>query len=178
MEWGLRKGDRALLAFNFGLRFFVVFLGCLRAGVVAVPVYPPNPATLKKSLHKLHLIVDDCRPNIILVDPIVNKLRLASKMMAWSAGSTRWPDLPYRCPAVHEDRRRSDIRLGPLLSEARARSRHCFDEPSLEAQDIAFLQYTSGSTSAPKGVMLTFGNVGHNLDYMISIVPEVRPPTT
>ncbi|CAN0549176.1 unnamed protein product, partial [Ectocarpus sp. 12 AP-2014] len=62
VEWGLSKGDRVVLAFDFGLRFFVVFLGCLRAGIIAVPVYPPNPATLKKSLKKLQLIVDSCAP--------------------------------------------------------------------------------------------------------------------
>lgn len=75
VKWGLEKGDRAILAFNFGLRFFVVFLGCLRAGVVAVPVYPPSPAALKKSLRKLQLIVDSCAPKVILMCPSVNKLR-------------------------------------------------------------------------------------------------------
>ncbi|CAN0113346.1 unnamed protein product, partial [Ectocarpus fasciculatus] len=64
---GLSKGDRVVLAFNFGLGFFAVFLGCLRAGIIAVPVYPPNPATLKKSLQKLQLIVDNCTPKMILV---------------------------------------------------------------------------------------------------------------
>lgn len=79
-----------VLAFEFGLSFFAVFLDCLRAGVVAVPVYPPNPANLDKSLQKLRLIVDDCKPKMVLVSPAVNKLRLASKLRALAKGSSGW----------------------------------------------------------------------------------------
>jgi len=103
VELGLNKGDRVVLAYEFGLRFFVVFLGCLRAGIIAVPVYPPNPATLKKSLRKLQGIVDSCTPRMALVGPAVNKLRLASKLKALATGTNDWPDLPYNCPDVPEE---------------------------------------------------------------------------
>ena len=143
------------MAFNFGLRFFVVFLGCLRAGVVAVPVYPPNPATLKKSLKKLDLIVRSCEPKMILVCPLVNKLRLASKLRTIATGSGGWPHLPYNCPDVKDE-----ARVGGGGSKSSSffggggRSldtlRNSFDEPSITADDVAFLQFTSGSTSDPK----------------------------
>lgn len=174
VTWGLRKGDRVIMAFNFGLRFFVVFLGCLRAGIVAVPVYPPNPATLKKSLKKLDLIVQSCDPKMVLVCPLVNKLRLASKLRALATGSSGWPNLPYRCPDVKEEEEvgggmgagasPKSSSLGGLLGgagrggrggrgaggQSSDTHRKSFDEPSTTADDVAFLQFTSGSTSDPK----------------------------
>lgn len=174
MESGLSKGDRVILAFNFGLRFFVVFLGCLRAGVVAVPVYPPNPANLKRSLGKLRLVAQSCDAKMILVDPPVNRLRLASRLNVLSS-SNPWPDLPYRCPRVREGARDSCDHLpGGLGATPGPRDGKTFQEPSLSPDDLAFLQFTSGSTSDPKGVMLTFGNVGHNLDFIVRSTLEVR----
>ncbi|CAN0071852.1 unnamed protein product, partial [Ectocarpus sp. 12 AP-2014] len=177
---GLNKGDRVVLAFNFGLRFFVVFLGCLRAGVVAVPVYPPNPATLKKSLGKLSLIVESCEPKMIFLCPLVNKLRLASKLRAVATGNSGWPDLPYHCPMVKEETpSKANTSSSPsssssfrLLRDGRRTSnaderRKSFDDPSIKAADVAFLQFTSGSTSDPKGVMITFGNLDHNISSVL-----------
>ncbi|CAN0176047.1 unnamed protein product, partial [Ectocarpus sp. 13 AM-2016] len=158
VKWGLSKGDRVVLAFDFGLRFFAVFLGCLRAGIIAVPVYPPNPATLKKSLKKLQLIVDSCAPKMVLVCPLVNKLRLASKLWAAATGKSGWPDLPYHCPDS------ADVK----------RTRPSFDDPTIKPQDVAFLQFTSGSTSDPKGVMLTYGNLTHNIGVIVDSSNAVR----
>jgi len=186
VEWGLSKGDRVLLAFNFGLEFFVAFLGCLRAGVVAVPVYPPNPATLKKSTAKLRLVVESCEPKLIVVDAAVNRLRLASKLRAMAGGGSGWPDVPYRCPVVPEEAGAgagAGAASNPSLlagwlsagsggngSKARCRS---FDEPGIRPEDVAFLQFTSGSTSDPKGVMITFANVDHNTSCIIRCAVKV-----
>ncbi|CAN0507753.1 unnamed protein product, partial [Ectocarpus sp. 12 AP-2014] len=176
VEWGLRKGDRVVLAFNFGLGFFAVFLGCLRAGILAVPVYPPNPATLKKSLQKLQLIVDSCTPKMILVCPLVNKLRLASKLRAVATGKSDWPKLRYHCcPDVKGEtiaaggwRGGGSTQMGPKSK------RPSFDDPTIKPEDVAFLQFTSGSTSDPKGVMLTYRNLTHNLDCIINSSNAVR----
>lgn len=179
MVWGLDKGDRVVLAFDFGLRFFVVFLGCLRAGVVAVPVYPPNPATLKKSLRKLRLIAESCEPKMVLVCPQVNKLRLAARFKAMATGSGGWPNLPFKCPDVLEE-----VPASASSSFAKRRgggsSFHgdglrIFDEPNIMPEDVAFLQYTSGSTSDPKGVKLTFGNIEHNIECVVGSSEAVRP---
>ncbi|CAB1103955.1 unnamed protein product [Ectocarpus sp. CCAP 1310/34] len=183
VEWGLTKGDRVVLAFNFGLRFFAVFLGCLRAGIIAVPVYPPNPATLKKSLQKLQLIVEGCTPNMILVCPLVNKLRLAWKLRAVATGKIGWPNLPYHCPDVKEETIPTSglsysavewKSRGSKSAEAGTKrpsfqmQRPSFDDPTIKPEDVAFLQFTSGSTSDPKGVMLTYGNLTHNIDAIIN----------
>lgn len=180
VERGLSKGDRVVLAFNFGLEFFVVFLGCLRAGIIAVPVYPPNPATLKKYLKKLQLVVDNCEPKLVVVDPSVNKLRLASKIRALATGSrSGWPDLPYHLADVEEEVSATTAAsfagwLGGGSTSAVNKERKSFDNPSIKPEDVAFLQFTSGSTSDPKGVMVTFANVEHNTSCIIRSSVLVR----
>eukprot|EP00903_Cladosiphon_okamuranus_P019463 g17897.t1 len=184
VERGLSKGDRVVLAFKFGLEFFVVFLGCLRAGIVAVPVYPPNPANLKKSLPKFQLIVDSCEPKLIVVDSSVNRLRLACKIRALAKGSNSsgWPDLPYHCSDVEEEvpATTTSFFAGWLSGgsfPAVHKKRKSFDEPHIKPEDVAFLQFTSGSTSDPKGVMVTFSNLEHNTGCIIRCAEmEIEPP--
>ena len=74
-KWNIQKGDRVVLCYNFGLQFFASFLGCLRAGIIAVLVYPPSPANLAKSLPKMDKVVSDCGAKAILVDYDVNLLK-------------------------------------------------------------------------------------------------------
>jgi len=167
-----------VLAFNFGLRFVAVFLGCLRAGVIAVPVYPPNPATMKKSLQKLQLIVTNCEPKMILLCPLVNKLRTASKLRAAATGhSSGWPEIPYHCPDIKEGTvggaTKSSSAFGGWLGGGAGKKRNSFDEPTIKPDDVAFLQFTSGSTSDPKGVMITFKNLETNLDACIISMERV-----
>ena len=193
VERGLSKGDRVVLAFNFGLDFFVAFLGCLRAGVIAVPVYPPNPATLKKSLPKLQLVVDSCEPKLIVVDSSVNRLRLASKIRALASGGggggRGWPDLPYHCSDGREEASVTAASFfagwrlsggggggggGGGAATPAAHKSKSFDDPGIKPDDVAFLQFTSGSTSDPKGVMVTFANLEHNTGCIIRGTEMVR----
>lgn len=174
-----------MLAFSFGLRFFAVFLGCLRAGIIAVPVYPPNPASLKKSLRKLELIIESCEPKIVLLCPLVNKLRLASRLRAVATGSNSWPDIAYNCPDVREETLPSSSHASGGLrgwlgggGNVLSAKRKSFDDSSIKAEDVAFLQFTSGSTSDPKGVMLTFGNLDHNISCMMTAANMVSETST
>ncbi|CAN0052205.1 unnamed protein product, partial [Ectocarpus fasciculatus] len=113
VSWGLGKGDRAILCYGFGLDFFAAFLGCLRAGVLAVPVYPPSPLTLSKSLAKLQGTVEACDPKVILISADVNRLRLASKLNFVSSARRLWPDLPYKLKIVDPETRR-EVALGEV----------------------------------------------------------------
>src|SRR5215216_7901006 len=60
-------GQRALLLYPSGLDYIAAFFGCLYAGVIAVPAYPPNPARLERTLPRLESIATDARPALALV---------------------------------------------------------------------------------------------------------------
>lgn len=130
-----QKGDRALLIFPAGLDFIVAFLGCLYAGVVAVPLCPPNK---KRSQRTLQGIIDDCSPRLIIT---LKALSSALKDPEQQP-SPLWLEMDHWPDAQPPDL------TAPW--------------PSVEAQDLAFIQYTSGSTSEPKGVMVTHANIVAN----------------
>ena len=130
-------GQRALLLYPPGLEFVAAFFGCLYAGVVAVPAYPPRSA---RTLPRLLEIARDARPAVALTT--------AELKTAIGGLATQVPDLSaLRLVATNE----------VPLAEADA-----WSDPGASGSTMAFLQYTSGSTAAPKGVMVTHGNLLHN----------------
>ncbi|MFE9369731.1 amino acid adenylation domain-containing protein [Streptomyces sp. NPDC006711] len=121
-----------------GLEYVVSFVGCLYARAVAVPVYPPNRRP--RSLERLVDIVADCGATVALTTAAVRERLLPGD-----------PD-----GAVMDVLR--------LLASDRVPEEEAGDwvRPRVDADTVAFLQYTSGSTSAPRGVVLTHGNLLHN----------------
>ncbi|HYP25231.1 MAG TPA: amino acid adenylation domain-containing protein [Blastocatellia bacterium] len=133
-------GDRALLLYPPGLDFIPAFFGCLYAGVVAVPAYPPDPARLARSLPRLLSVSSDAGAVIALTTgPVLS--------MAKSLGAG-FPELA-RLRWVSTD----DVFAGAVDG---------WRGPDVDGDSLAFLQYTSGSTGNPKGVMLTHANLLHN----------------
>jgi acyl-CoA synthetase (AMP-forming)/AMP-acid ligase II len=131
-------GDRVLLVLPQGLDFVVAFLGCLYARVIAVPVPPLDPVRLKRTLPRVASILSDAQPSFVLTDlPGREALR---PLLNGSPGSAS-----VQCEAFD---------VLPLHGPA-------FRPPAggYPAQDICYLQYTSGSTSAPKGVGISHGNI-------------------
>lgn len=127
-----RPGDRALLILPPGLDFIVAFYACLYAGVIAVPLCPPNK---RRSQRTLQGILDDCSPRLVLtVQVLADALQPQGQRdgLAWLA---------------------MDAAEQPATSP--------LTEP-VQAHGVAFIQYTSGSTSAPKGVMVSHGNIVAN----------------
>jgi acyl carrier protein len=134
---GVADGERALLFYPPGLEYLAAFLGCLYAGVIAVPAYPPR---LNRPISRLQALVTDSKATVALTTTYVLsnlERRLVHapemKLLRWLATDDgKDPATEWSCPEIGEN-------------------------------TLAFLQYTSGSTATPKGVMVTHGNLLHNL---------------
>ncbi|MBD2448798.1 fatty acyl-AMP ligase [Nostoc sp. FACHB-152] len=132
-------GERALLLYQPGLDFIAGFLGCLYAGVIAVPAYPPRK---NQNLSRLQAIAQDAQAKIILTSTfLLNSLQASSVQEGLDISKLHW---------LATDDLSSDL--------AKA-----WQPPQLDSNNIAFLQYTSGSTGNPKGVIVSHGNLLANL---------------
>ena len=131
------SGERALLFYPPGLEYVAAFLGCLYAGVIAVPAYPPR---LNRPISRLRSMVADSQATMALTTNHVSSNLERRFAHAPEMQSLRW--------------------LATDDGEDLAGEWHC---PETGANALAFLQYTSGPTAAPKGVMVTHANLLHNL---------------
>jgi acyl-CoA synthetase (AMP-forming)/AMP-acid ligase II/acyl carrier protein len=130
-------GERVLLLYPSGLEFIVAFFGCLYAGVIAVPVYPPRR---NQRLTRLQAIAADAQAKFALTTKSV----LTSIEQSFS----KEPELSaLHCIATDN--------IASNLGEN-------WQNLSLCENTLAFLQYTSGSTGMPKGVMLNHMNLLYN----------------
>ncbi len=136
---GLR-GERALLIYPPGLDFIAGFFGCLYAGLIAVPAYPPEAARLNRTVKRLEAIVADAEAKVALTTRSVLSSLEAILAQAPMLGSMRW---------LATD----ELEGGHVDHSMKI---------DLSGDALAFLQYTSGSTGKPKGVMLTHSNLTHN----------------
>src|SRR6202161_4595363 len=138
--------DRLLLAYPPGLEMICAFFGCVRAGLIPVPVYPPTSHGFQSALYKMVHIAKDCQAAGVLTSKDYHgslKINLArSGVSASGVDADYISDLQW---IVTED-------FVDLISE----------ETFTGASKLLFLQYTSGSTRDPKGVMVTHENILHN----------------
>jgi acyl-CoA synthetase (AMP-forming)/AMP-acid ligase II len=126
-------GDRVLVAYPSGLDFIAAFFGCLYALAIAVPVQVARSARQRAVLRRFEAVANDADPAVVLTH-----------------SSVSLPSCPRRVVVLATDT------IAPERGGApRA--------PAIDRDAVAFLQYTSGSTSAPRGVMVSHGNVMHNL---------------
>lgn len=132
------EGERALLMFHPGLDFIAAFFGCIYANVLAVPVYP-----LKRNRNatRVHAVIENARPAVGLVSESLSDTVSAALSAVPTASGMQWVTLEQ----IAGDGTDADWRT-----------------PHVTGETVAFLQYTSGSTSLPKGVMVTHGNILHN----------------
>lgn len=133
-------GDRAILIYPPGLAFIAAFFGCLYAKRIAVPLSAPNPARLDRELPKLHSILGSAAPTSLLTS--------TSMLPLTAAFSAKEPSV---------------ARLRVVATDSLDEGEFSFRDPGVDANTLAFLQYTSGSTALPKGVMVSHGNLLHNM---------------
>jgi acyl-CoA synthetase (AMP-forming)/AMP-acid ligase II/acyl carrier protein len=141
VERGL-TGERALLVYPPGLDYVAAFFGCLCAGVVAVPVFPPDIFRLTRTLPRLAAVATDSQAKVILTDTLILPL---SSTVSGQAGL--------------EILAESDWIATDAIPIALAKE---WRQPDIRPEATAFIQYTSGSTSTPKGVMLSHANLLEN----------------
>ena len=134
------EGERALLLYPQGLEVIAAFCGCLYAGTIAIPVPPPESGRLKRTLPRLRSIVRDAEATIALTTAGILELIATVKDEFPEFEQMRWID------TAQVDINEADEWV----------------DPEVDKDQLAYLQYTSGSTSTPKGVMLTHYNLMHH----------------
>ncbi|HZN95381.1 MAG TPA: AMP-binding protein, partial [Myxococcales bacterium] len=150
------QGERALLLYPPGLDFISGFLGCLYAGAIAVPAYPPHPARLERTLPRLKAIAADCGARFVLTTSQLKRRAEAVLPQGEGLGALAW---------LHTD------------GMARG-SEDAWRAPVLSSESTAFLQYTSGSTGNPKGVIVSHGNILHNQSLLLAAFPQSEQSVT
>jgi acyl-CoA synthetase (AMP-forming)/AMP-acid ligase II len=137
-------GDRVLLLFPAGLDYIRAFAGCLYAGCVSVTAYPPKPrrSATDSSWQRLQAIAADADARVVLTtSALLERLHTLQQEIP-ALGNLCW------------------IAVDTLLQKPAK----VWQPPALTPETLAFLQYTSGSTATPKGVMVSHGNLMHNLE--------------
>src|ERR1700760_5103832 len=159
-----KQDDRLLLAYPPGLEMICAFFGCVRAGLIPVPVYPPSSRGFQSALYKMVHIAKDCQAAGILTSRDYQaslKTNLArSGVSACGIDVDYISGLPW---IATED-----------FVDAIA------DRPAANHSKILFLQYTSGSTMEPKGVIVTHENIldtcplviDHSSPVVVSWLPQ------
>ena len=151
-----RPGDRAVLLMPQGLDYVAGFLGCLMAGVIAVPLFPPDQPGHE---NRVAAVIEDCEPACALVV----EAGAAAAREYLDATGTHWVPL-VQIDADHAAHAPS------------ASSEMVWEDPAPD--DIAYLQYTSGSTRTPAGVMITHRNAVVNARQGLTALHALDESTT
>jgi acyl-CoA synthetase (AMP-forming)/AMP-acid ligase II/acyl carrier protein len=133
------EGSRVLLVLPPGLDYIAGFLGCLYAGAIAVPVYPPRRNRL---LDRVVSIAADSGARFVLASTEVRR-EIEARIAPLLPSDVTW-----------------------LLPEGEPGAPVDWHLPYCDARTPAFLQYTSGSTAEPRGVVVTHGGLEHNIGLM------------
>lgn len=138
------EGKQILLLYPAGFDFICAFMGCLYAGAVAVPVPCSFGDEFNKTIDLIRSIAEDAEASCILTSSLFQK-----KIADYFAKN------PLNYPIAVENTKSFD-----LVAE------NNYQQPEIGDETIAYLQYTSGSTTTPKGVIVKHKNLNHSLKYI------------
>ncbi len=150
-EYAVRPGDRVALMLPTGSSYFFSFFGILLAGAIPVPIYPPTrPSQLEEHLHRHGRILQNAGVRVLITLPAARKVaRLLRTQVPCLQHIVDWAEL--------------DAAQGTPPNTLR------------KGDDIAFLQYTSGSTGDPRGVVLSHAHLLANIRAMgeaVAVTPD------
>jgi long-chain acyl-CoA synthetase len=172
---GLRKGERIALMLPNILQYPIALFGALRAGLTVVntnPMYTPRElahqlkdsgasciVVLENFAHVLEQVLGEVRPRLIITTQLGDMLKLPRRVV------TNWAVRRVKklVPEFHID---GVIRFRDALD---AGMRAPFEKCVVDAEDIAFVQYTGGTTGVAKGAMLTHRNMVANLEQVTTL---------
>jgi acyl-CoA synthetase (AMP-forming)/AMP-acid ligase II/alkylation response protein AidB-like acyl-CoA dehydrogenase len=135
-------GARILLLYPAGIEVLAGFFGCLYAGMIAIPAPPPEASRLKRTGPRLRAIAADAAASALLTTTKIRDLVASADPPVFEPGTIDW-----LCTDGLDDGSAGGWR-----------------RPAVRGTDLAYLQYTSGSTSSPKGVMIAHRSVRHHLE--------------
>ena len=138
-----RENDRIMLLYLPGIDFIAAFFGCLYAKRIAIPLPPPRQSRMSQTLEKILEIVRSAHPAVVLTSRAIKGRAQEYIEQFPELAALRWVATDDLAPGIGKNWR----------------------SPAINPNDIATLQYTSGSTSIPKGVILTHRNIMYNLMY-------------
>jgi acyl-CoA synthetase (AMP-forming)/AMP-acid ligase II len=137
-QFKLKPMDRVIILYPPGLNYLYSFYGCLFAGIIPVPAYPPD----YRNIDRITAIVKDCQPALILASSQIEQ----------------------QLQTLFNSNNGCQFFKGQIVSipEDQLNAKSSYHVPNLQKDSIAFLQYTSGSTASPKGVVISHGNLLSN----------------
>lgn len=147
----LQTGDRVLLVYPPGLEMLAALFACARVGLIPVPVPPPSAYGFTAALYRMRHIAQDCGAAAVLTS---RNCETSLRRHIDASGETADP---VDC--------RVALGFAWIVTDDLIEQEGT--TPSGDPRDVFFLQYTSGSTSSPKGVIVTHANVLHNCDVAV-----------
>ncbi|CAB9528654.1 D-alanine--D-alanyl carrier protein ligase [Seminavis robusta] len=150
IKLGCKKGDRIMVAYPFGLEFLAGMFGAMKIGVVPCSIYPPNPNQLKTDMPKFRKFAEDAGANYALSTSLFATAMTAASVL-FKTGVT-WIGTDKLETKIDNPRKPKDYKK--------------FEG---EPHEVCFIQYTSGSTGCPKGVMITHNNLVETCKVGISL---------
>ncbi|MEM9923111.1 MAG: AMP-binding protein [Cyanobacteria bacterium P01_D01_bin.50] len=138
------QGERVLLLFPQSLEVIAAFYGCLYAGAIAIPAPAPEASRLKRTLPRLQAIAKDAQASFVLTTSEIISLVGEGRHQIKEFQAMEWL----------------------ATEEVELELADHWQDPGINSDQIAYLQYTSGSTSTPKGVMITHENILFHCAYL------------